>query len=105
MKDNSGGVVVAANVTVTNLGTNDQVQSATNSVGHYEFPYLKPGEYRVTVAAPGFKTSQRDQVKLEVDARVRLDFSLEVGEVTSTVSWCRTQPRRSSPNRRRSAKW
>jgi Carboxypeptidase regulatory-like domain len=86
VKDNSGGVIAAASVTAVNVETNDENKSATNASGYFEFPYLKPGRYRVTVSAPGFKTSQRGSVELQVDARVRLDFMLELGEVTSTVS-------------------
>lgn len=85
IRDASGAAVPAAEIQVTNTATNQVSKSRANALGHYEAPYLKPGVYTVRAGAPGFKTAQREQVTVEVDSRLRVDFVLEVGDVATTV--------------------
>jgi hypothetical protein len=85
VKDPTGAVVPGAEITLTNSATNQSAKTSTNMLGHYEAPYLKPGVYAVRAGAPGFKTAAREQVTLEVDRRLRLDFTLEVGDVSTSV--------------------
>ena len=83
--DPSGASVPNAVVTVTNTETNQATMASANSLGNYEAPYLRPGPYSVKVAAPGFKSVVREKVELQVENRLRLDFVMEVGEVSTTV--------------------
>src|SRR5215467_1974333 len=55
--DTTGAAVVNATVTVTNTGTNDQRTAATTNTGSYRVPDLAIGKYKISVTAPGFKTS------------------------------------------------
>jgi len=55
VKDSSGSVVGQAKVTVINTATNFTTEILTAADGSYYVPYLTPGDYRVKVAAPGFK--------------------------------------------------
>jgi len=84
--DNSGAVVPQATVTVTNLGTGQQVAIKTDDSGAYTAPQLPPGDYRVTVESQGFKRIVQEPVNLQVDQRLRLNFALEVGQVTENVT-------------------
>lgn len=84
--DPSGAAVAQAEITIIHAGTNDTVRTRTDARGYFEFPYLKPGSYAIQVAAPGFKTMRRSGVAVEIDARLRLDFSLELGDMQTTVS-------------------
>lgn len=45
--DASGAVLVGAEVTITHKETNQVSKTATNDLGSYQAPYLKPGHYRV----------------------------------------------------------
>jgi hypothetical protein len=83
--DQSGAVMSAARVTITNTATNQTRQTATNEAGNYSAPYLTPGLYDVRVENPGFKASTRKGVDLQVDAVARIDFKMEVGEVTQQM--------------------
>ena len=47
---------------------------------------LPPGRYRVEASAPDFKTGVRTRVGLEVEGRARVDFRLEIGPVTVSVT-------------------
>src|SRR6266508_3627284 len=86
IKDVTGAVVAGAGVAVTNIDTNQAVQVTSNQLGNYEAPYLRPGRYSVKVTGPGFKTVLRENVELQVENRLRLDFQLEVGDVATTVA-------------------
>ena len=55
--DSTGAVVANAKVTATNVATNFDTDTTTNTEGLYRLPFLRPGDYRVRVQAPGFKTS------------------------------------------------
>src|ERR1017187_579713 len=52
MTDDSGGVIPAANVTLTGKGVTKTAQTQVD--GSYVFPGLAPGQYTVKVAFPGF---------------------------------------------------
>jgi hypothetical protein len=73
-------------VTVLQAATNQKFTAVTSSDGVYAVPSLPIGSYVVTIAASGFATYRQAGVTLEVGQRLRLDATLQVGEVTSTVT-------------------
>jgi len=83
--DPSGAVVVGAEVTVTNVATGTATRTETNSEGMYRVPFLRPGTYRITITAKGFKRFLRDNVTLSVGATVPVNASLEIGTVADIV--------------------
>jgi hypothetical protein len=82
--DVNGAVIANAAVQVTDQATGLSRDLTTNSQGNYEAAALKPGTYKVTVAAPGFKTSVIDAVVTGSDT-VRADVKSEVGAQTQSV--------------------
>ena len=80
--DPSGAAIGGATVSVTNEATGFQCRSQSQPLGSYECLLLPPGRYRVEASAPGFKTGIRVGVELEVEGRARVDFRLEIGNVT-----------------------
>jgi hypothetical protein len=84
--DSTEAVVAGANVTITSLQTNQTRTTTTNEVGHYEFPFLPIGTYRLGVEAAGFQKSEVTNFALNVDQVLRLNIVLRVGEVTETIS-------------------
>jgi hypothetical protein len=84
--DPSGAVILGAKVMATNVAMNTVASSVTNQQGNYEIPYLVPGIYRVEVELSGFKKAIRDGIELHVADRQALDFTLELGEVTESVT-------------------
>lgn len=83
--DDSGAVVSGANVTITDLGTNEARSVKTDTAGGYRFVNLVPANYKVLVESPSFKRFLRQPVQVDVNATVRVDAVLQVGEVTETV--------------------
>jgi len=83
--DQSGGVVVGAKVTITATATGITRTLATSGAGEYLAADLEPGPYVVSVEATGFKISVSDAVTLEVGRDIRVNLSLQPGDVTQTV--------------------
>jgi hypothetical protein len=86
VKDAQGGVVSGAKVVVTNTEINSSSKLVTNDSGYFEFPYLLPGSYSVSVTAPGFREFVQRGIALTVNSRRSIDISLEVGAVEQQVA-------------------
>jgi len=84
--DPSGAVISGVAVEITHLETNQTTRVETNAIGVYQAPYLRPGTYTVTIRHPGFKTAVRENLPLKVEDRLRVDFSLEVGDTATQVT-------------------
>lgn len=80
--DPNGAVVPAATVAVQNVETNVTAEVQTNEEGAYTFPLLLPGRYKITVTAPNFKTSVREDIQVNVGDRLTIDLQLEIGTAT-----------------------
>src|SRR5262245_9422805 len=83
--DSSGALLPGATVTVTGIETGVVTKAITNEAGAYQFPSLQVGGYKVSAALPGFQEFIYQQVTLNVGAQVRLNFTLAVGGVATTV--------------------
>ena len=84
--DPSGSNVPGAEVTVQNQATSASFTAVTDSSGLWRAPQLNPGVYDVSVSAKGFSTVHRPCVEVRVADRLRLDFTLQVGAVSDTVT-------------------
>lgn len=84
--DSSGATVPAVQVAATNKETGQIARVESNQLGYYEAPQLRPGTYSVQVSNKGFKTLIRDGVQVQVESRIRLDFTLEVGDAATSIS-------------------
>src|SRR3989442_13531706 len=84
-RDSSGAIVAGAAVTLVNSGTNATRTVATNDAGEYVFPSLPPGMYTVKAEKTGFKSIVRNQIELQVQLAARIDFELQVGQVSESI--------------------
>jgi hypothetical protein len=83
--DPSGAVLQGANVTLTNAGTGERRTAATGADGIYRFVDLVPGNYKLDIEQKGFRHYTRDQIQVNVEAIVRGDVAMQVGEVTQSL--------------------
>ena len=83
--DSSGAVVPSAKVTITETNTSSSHSAQTNGSGNYSIPLLPPGKYTVTVEQTGFKKETRRDIDVLVDSTVRVDISLQPGNLTETI--------------------
>lgn len=85
VKDSSGATVAGAAITVRNTATNGVRNAVTNEDGVYSIPALVPGMYEVKAEKTGFKAATRTNIELQVQQAARVDFNLEVGQVSEVV--------------------
>ena len=84
--DPSGAAVTGADVTIDSVGRGLARRIATNESGFFSAPALDPGEYNITVEKAGFKKNVRTSVDLQVNQKLTLDFTMELGAVGETIS-------------------
>jgi len=84
--DTSGALIQGATVTVTNEGTNVVSDATTNDAGNYSVMFLPPGSYKVAVEKGGFRAVSRGGIVLQVAQVVKLDFQLEIGVLTESIT-------------------
>jgi carboxypeptidase family protein/TonB-dependent receptor-like protein len=90
--DQSGGVVAGATVTVKDVQRGVARTLTTGDSGEYNAPNLLPGSYAVRGEAKGFKAVERQNILLEVGKEVRVDLSLQPGEVSQTITITESLP-------------
>src|SRR5258708_38611842 len=61
--DPQNAAIPGAKVVLTNMGTGAVTESRTQSDGSFVFPLLAPGLYKIQVQAPGFETTEIDNVQ------------------------------------------
>jgi len=83
--DSSGAIVGGAKVAVIHTDTGVRREIQTNGEGYYAAPLLARGAYSVRVQQTGFKESIRSGVTLDEGQTLRLDFALEVGQVSERI--------------------
>jgi hypothetical protein len=86
VRDRSGNVVPKTSVTVREVNSGLVYQTRSDSSGYYTLPVLPVGHYELTAQADGFRSYQRKEIVLDTNAALTLDASLQVGNVTETVS-------------------
>jgi hypothetical protein len=84
--DPSKGVVVDAKVVAIRVDTNVRYETATNATGDYFLTNLSPGAYRIEVEKGGFKKLVRPEVIVHVQDALTVDFELQLGSLTDTVT-------------------
>ena len=84
--DSSGAALVGAKVTAINEETGLKRIATTNSSGEYVIALLPVGRYTLQFEAPNFRRRAIKKVILELDQKIKIDVSLEVGEITEVVT-------------------
>jgi hypothetical protein len=85
VSDSTNAVVPNAKVELVDLGTTEKVTTTTGSDGGYTFASVRPGNYRVTVSAKGFRQAVVSGLKVEVGKSALINLVLEIGAVTEVV--------------------
>jgi hypothetical protein len=86
VKDATGAVLADAKVTVTDLDHGTTFQTTTNSNGEYVVGPLGIGRYTVAVEKQGFKKAVAGPVPVNVQDRVAVDVTLQVGGINETIT-------------------
>ncbi len=84
--DSSKAVVPEATVEITETNTGISRRVTTNQNGYYVFADLESGVYKLAVEHRGFRRAVRERVEVLVNSTVRVDFELEPGTVSESVT-------------------
>ena len=84
--DESGAVIVAAEITARNAETRIQQSVHTDDKGFYSFQALPVGTYTVGVRKTGFKEFHETGIAINVNSAIRLDARLQVGGLNEEVT-------------------
>lgn len=85
VRDPSSGAVAGAAITAQNIGTGTVAKTLSGDSGIYWFAAIQPGLYRLSAERAGFRKLVYNDLRLEVGARLNLNFPLQLGEVTESV--------------------
>jgi len=85
VQDPSGAAVPAASITVLNTDTNIKNEVKSDTEGTYVVPFLRPGNYSLSVEVAGFKKYVKTGIILEVAQKAGFDVLMEVGAQTQSV--------------------
>src|SRR5688572_5825691 len=85
VRDNTGGVVPGATVTITGIDTGLKTTKVTDENGNFEFATVRIGRYKITAELSGFSIALADNVQVSVGARQRVDLQLTPGNMQETV--------------------
>jgi uncharacterized protein YfaS (alpha-2-macroglobulin family) len=89
--DATGAVIPKARIQIQRIEDGKSREGAANAGGEFSFAALPPGQYRVRVQSPGFKTSIRT-ITLAARDRGILSVVLSIGAVTQTVTVASAAP-------------
>lgn len=84
--DAQHAVVPRAGVTLNNLEQGTVRNTSSNQQGIYEFKFLPPGHYEVSAIQTGFKKMVKTNLILTIGQTMRVDVTLELGDVNQSVS-------------------
>ena len=84
--DSTGAAIAGAKVTITNLATAVSRTLTTDAGGFYSAEGLSTGQYKIAIAASGFKESVTNGIQLDPGQRRANNVKLEVGTASSEVT-------------------
>ena len=85
VRDASGAVLPGVTVTATHDASGVASTVVTNGAGQYVFPSVRVGTYTVSAELSGFKRAVQKDVVLQVQDRLEVNFSLDVGNLSEEV--------------------
>lgn len=85
VSDSSGAAIPGATITLTNISNNASRSTISTDSGDYTFPSVPPGFYTLRTEHAGFKTATTKNLEVQVQQTVRVDISMEVGQVSESV--------------------
>jgi hypothetical protein len=86
VRDNTGALVPGAEVTITHVAQGTAFKVPTNSDGDFLVAALGAGTYDVSVSQKGFRTYTATSVVLRVAQKLRLDVTLQVGDIATSLT-------------------
>src|SRR5690242_2891317 len=80
--DPTGAAIPGAEITVTNLATDQAFKTATNERGEWVLPSMTAAQYRVTASKQGFKIGVVSSITMSAGVPAAVNLKLEIGAAT-----------------------
>jgi hypothetical protein len=90
--DEEGNPLPGATVTLTGTGVMGSMTYVTGETGRFRFPSLIPGECEVRVEMPGFKTTTRKGLRVQVGKTTEVTIILAIATIEEEVTVTATSP-------------
>ena len=84
--DSAEASIPGAKVDVVNVATGVSRSATTNERGVYSFNDLQPGVFKVSIAAPSFRTTVQNGVAIDANSVRRIDARLQVAQVAESIT-------------------
>src|SRR6266850_4579135 len=84
--DSTGAVLPDVKITARNNATSAVISAMTNGEGYFALSNLPVGGYTLQAEKAGFNKEQTGDIKLQVGQTARIDLTLQVGEVLTSVA-------------------
>ena len=85
VEDSSGAALANASVKLTLVANGTTRDTQTNQEGSFSAPVIPPGQYSITVTAPGFADKTLTGITLLVDQTLNLRIPMQVGAFGQSV--------------------
>jgi hypothetical protein len=84
--DPTGAIIPGAEVTLTDLATNQVLKTTSNASGVYTFNALAPDHYSIVVTRDGFNKKVLSDVQINPEQANSVNIQLQVGAASQTVT-------------------
>ncbi|MGA2963709.1 MAG: carboxypeptidase-like regulatory domain-containing protein [Candidatus Korobacteraceae bacterium] len=84
--DPTGAAIANVPVAVTSTATGATSHTVTGSQGFYNVPFLAPGEYQISVDAPGFKKYTQTGINVLTAQTMTVNVKMELGSESASVT-------------------
>ena len=84
--DNTGAIVPGVTIKAQEVATGLSRDTVSGVDGRYTFTSLRPTTYNITAELQGFRTSQRKGLLLQANENLTVNFSIEVGSLSETLT-------------------
>ena len=84
--DPSGAVIPGTEITLTSDATGQELTTSSSEGGEFAISFIQPGSYTIVLTADGFKATSVEGLQLASGQRANINYTLEVGATTETVT-------------------
>ncbi|MCW5980749.1 MAG: TonB-dependent receptor [Bryobacteraceae bacterium] len=84
--DSTQAAIPEVEITITHVQTNVQTSTRSGSTGVYNLLRLPVGNYTLVAKKEGFRAYQQTEIPVRVGETLRLDITLEIGQLTEQVT-------------------
>ncbi|MBT9331525.1 TonB-dependent receptor [Paracidobacterium acidisoli] len=86
ISDVQGAVIAGASVSLHSVQDGTDQTATTDHDGRYQFPFLNPGQYDVTVGKPGFAKVRQTGLTISTAQTTELDITLTVASLGQQIT-------------------